>query len=196
MPSLLATAEDIRQTAEKLATCLNGSHGGETGYDWTNKNFELLRNFCQESLDLDPTTDCFHKNHPNGKREFLWDFLAVKKERGVLLVAESEQYANSPSTEIDLKHDFEKLLYIYAPIRVLLCKSRDEEHRKRLLCGLTAYANGCCLNFNPGSVFLLHFDMRRNETAEALAGITYIWQSKGNPQKEIVLEDLCFKEFP
>jgi hypothetical protein len=157
------------------------------GDRWTQHVFSMLRSFCESELALDANTECFHRGHPSGKGEFLWDFIAAQADAGILIAAESEQQAHTENEIERLKHDFEKLLYVFAPIRILICKSKDQEHSKRLLDELTEFCHGCCRSFNQGAVFLVHFSLWGDRGSHS-----YIWQSGGEP-RETSTEKLAFE---
>ena len=180
----LLSREDIHAAAVSLARHLEKHYEdvreGEylTGRRWTEHVFEMLRNFCESELGLNPSSDCFHQYHPDGKIEFLWDFIGTSLDRGVILAAESEQATTSDPQIISLQHDFGKLLYVFAPIRLLICKSKSREHSAMLLDRITEYAKGCCLNFNPGATFVIHFCLHQDAGAHS-----YLWQSAGAPNR-------------
>lgn len=182
---MLHTRVEIANAALLLADRLRLAEICDTGGAWTEQVFEQLREFCVHDLQLQ-RTECFHKNHPDGQNEFVWDFIAVRRNTGILLAAESEQATRKAGEVTDLKHDFEKLLYVFAPLRVLICKAVDGEHLKSLIEALIAYADGCCTNFNPGAAFLLHFRLPGGKDSR-----TYIWQSKGYPN-QLSIESLKF----
>jgi len=167
--------------AKALATFLKQNYRDDQGKDWTDHNFGMLRTFCHERWGLNPDTCCFHRKrrgHTEDRSEFLWDFIAATRESGVLLAVESEQASHTGDLVRGLHHDFEKLLYVFAPIRLLIVKGKSEDE-KAIIDGLVEYAGGCCTNFNPGSVFLIHFGRWRN--AEEVESLTYSWQSDGCP---------------
>ena len=91
------------------------------------------------------------------------------------MAAESEQWTTGTGKECDLNHDFEKLLYVFAPLRILICTTKDVGSSKTLLKKLTDYANGCCVNFNPGAALLIHFRFNIG------GSVTSLWQSAGDP---------------
>jgi hypothetical protein len=74
-----------------------------------------------------------------------------------------------------LRHDFDKLLYVYTSLRVLVYKATDQDAADRLRDELTQHARESYTNFNPGSVFLLHCRLWQKGSR------TYFWQSKGEP---------------
>lgn len=170
---MFETAADIRRCADELIEALRDLPD-VTGDAWTLENFRRLDAFTREK---NPTLTSYHRKHPENA-EFLWDFIAVAPQVGVFLAAESEQESVSEEQVRLLKHDFEKLLYVYSPIRVLITKASDPNHAAKLAGDLTSYAQGCCLAFNPGAVFILHFCLWNGA-----GNISYLWQSSGEPAK-------------
>jgi hypothetical protein len=169
----LDTTEDIAAAAEHLAEHLKMARAHYLGEAWTPYIFQQLRKFCEVEFHLEPLSDCFHKGHPDQKGEFIWDFIATYQQRGILLAAECEQWTKTIGQVQDLKHDFGKLLYVFAPLRLLVCKAQDISKAKSLLVELTSYANGCCQNFNPGAAFLIFFWCEGEPTS-----YVYVWQGK------------------
>jgi len=180
---------EIRATAEGLVEHLKERIKDEQGKFWTDQNFTALRDFAAQ---IDSNASCFHKprlgHEADDRKEFLWDFIACRPSGGISLVAESEQQVTSQSHVLNLKHDFEKLLYVFAPLRVLIAKAESEMHAKELTQSLSNYANGCCRNFNPGSAFILHFCLFNKAGSRS-----YIWQSDGDPAP-LKIETLEFGE--
>ena len=174
---MLSSRDEIRSASLTLAGRLREGYQDIKGEAWTDHIFNELRAFCMTELSV-KVEDCFHRRHPTTQNEFLWDFIAVNQDSGILLAAESEQEAHNTATITGLKHDFEKLLYVYAPLRVLVCKARNSDEAKHLVAELTAYALGCCKAFNPGAVFLIHVCPWHNQPP-----LNYIWQSDGDPQQ-------------
>ena len=156
----------------------------DRGADFTERNFKLLELFAAEK---NPKLKSYYRTKSNSK-EFLWDFIAWSPNDGIFLACESEQAVHTNSEVENLKHDFEKLLYVYAPIRLLMTKAKDRGHAETLVESLRSYAKGCCLTFNPGAVFIIHFCLYHNG-----GNVFYIWQSEGEPHptKE---EELFFRQ--
>jgi len=181
---MLRSSKQIRDSAQRLAKRLEDEYKDHTGEEWTKHIFKLLTDFCSVEFKQKKLA-FFHNHHPEGRNEFMWDFLAVADDGGILLAAESEQHYNT-AAERGLRHDFGKLLYVYAPLRALIYKAKDEDAAERLRVELTEYANACCTNFNPGSVFLLHCCLWHGKGSH-----TYLWQSAGEPA-ELRKESLDF----
>ena len=149
----------------------------------TDENFRRLEAFAQSK---NPDLKSYYRKQGE-KSEFLWDFIASGLEVGIFLAAESEQAVHTDRDIVALKHDFEKLLYVYSPIRILITKARDQQHAQMLAGELAAYAQGCCLAFNPGASFVLHFGLYNGA-----GNISYHWQSAGEP-KALVPEKINFE---
>jgi len=153
----------------------------------------MLKNFCDTEPGLGSETSCYYHGHPDGKGEFLFDFTAFRGDTGMVIAGESEQYTYSQPQKESLMHDFEKLLYVYAPIRVLICKSKDQAVSSELIEELTQYGHRCCRSFNPGAVFLIHFRLWFWQNgSEKKSSYSYIWQSAGKPY-ETTEETLSFE---
>ena len=103
------------------------------------------------------------------------------------MAAESEQAVHTSTDVQALKHDFEKLLYVYSPIRILITKAKDLQHAEELADTLAEYADGCCLTFNPGASFILHFGLYNGA-----GNVSYHWQSAGEPNA-LRSEKIAFK---
>ena len=180
--SIFHSSAEIRKCAEELIAYLRDLQDA-TGKDWTNENFRRLEAFAQSK---NPDLKSYYRRQGE-KSEFLWDFIASSSEAGIFLAAESEQAVHTSADVVALKHDFEKLLYVYSPIRMLITKARDQHHAQELADDLSAYAHGCCLTFNPGSSFVLHFGLWNGA-----GNVSYLWQSAGEPSP-VSSEKIAFK---
>ena len=168
----MKTSKEILQCAQDLIADLRNLPD-DRGKTWTATNFAKLENFVERrGQDL----KSYYNRGKGEDREFLWDFIASSPETGIFLAAESEQKSHNAPAIGELKHDFEKLLYVYAPIRILITKARDREHAEEIVQTLRAYAKGCTLRFNPGSVFVLHFGCWDKKES-----FSYVFQSAGEP---------------
>ncbi len=152
------------------------------GPGWTDENFRRLKAFAQSR---NPNLKSYYRKQGE-KSEFLWDFIASGPHVGIFLAAESEQAVHTAPDIVALKHDFEKLLYVYSPIRILITKAKDQGHAETLAGELAEYAQGCCLVFNPGASFILHFGLYNGA-----GNVSYHWQSAGEP-KALVPEKIIF----
>jgi hypothetical protein len=139
------SALEIRLTAERLVKFLReniqDTHGRQ---EWSYRNFSLLRKF---------TAEYGAANFPSDEeKEFLWDFVAYIGGKGLLLVAESEW--NSAPSEVE--QDFEKLLYVRSPLKLMLCRMRTEEDAEGLRSRLSHFAASTCCEYSPAEVFVLY----------------------------------------
>jgi len=184
MPYDLTSSASIKSVAKQLANLLVDTRLESQGPEWTNHNFTRLEKFFEK----DAGVTCYYnsaKDSVDSRREFVWDFLAIKSNGGILLAAESEQHHKEG---IGFRHDFEKLLYVFSPIRLYITKAKTKEEAELLSHSLADYARGCCAHFNPGSVFILHFDLWNDS-----GSVTYLWQSKGEPVA-LESEEISFGE--
>jgi hypothetical protein len=137
---------------------------------WTAENFAALDGFGPSGFDL-------KRFHRSNKSEFLWDYIASDDSQGIYLVAESEKATGLRDAEsLPLKHDFEKLLYVFAPLRLMMCEASDVGDAKRIAQLLDEYAKTCCANFQPGCVFILYCRVKAGKN------IASCWQVAGEPQ--------------
>ena len=171
---MLSSRTEILDAAKQLASILAFGYQDSKGKPWTDDIFRRLCDFSREYLEVDPTTACFHKRHSHGKAEFLWDFLAMGFDSEVLLVAESEQRTEDGTPLKLLRHDFEKLFYAYAPLRLLVCKAKDQTEARKLMLDLESYM-GSVVRL-PGAILVLHFCFWHDAGTS-----TYFWQSTGDP---------------
>lgn len=179
---MFQSSAEIRKCAEELIAYLRDLQDAR-GKDWTDENFRCLEKFAQSK-----NSDLKSYYRKRGERsEFLWDFIASGLEVGIFLAAESEQAAHTNADVVGLRHDFEKLLYVYSPIRILITKAKDEHRAQELADDLAAYAQGCCLTFNPGASFILHFGLYNGAGT-----VSFRWQSAGEP-KALVPEKIVFE---
>lgn len=168
---MFQSSAEIRKCALELIAYLQDLQDAR-GHDWTDENFRRLEAFAQSK---NPELKSYYRKRGE-KTEFLWDFIASGLETGIFLAAESEQAVHTASDVVALKHDFEKLLYVYSPIRILITKAKDRQHAQVLADELAAYAQGCCLEFNPGASFILHFGLYNGA-----GNVSYHWQGAGEP---------------
>lgn len=106
-------AAEISALGDLLIAHLKTTPDTQGQQDWTSANLISLRAFTGHGFEV--------RHYPpspesNQKDAFLWDYIAYKQGAGMLIVAESEH--NNRDTS-GLKHDFEKLFYAIAPIKLL-----------------------------------------------------------------------------
>lgn len=173
VPIDLTSRDKIAEAAQGLIKYLKVSRLESRGQEWTDHNFSRLRAYFEGNTHI----TCHHKaraGFQDEPHEFMWDFLAISSIGGIVLAAESEQDHRKGQ---DLKHDFEKLLYVFSPLRLFISKAKSVDEAEALAASLSQYAKGCCLHFNPGSAFVLHFDLWNT------GSIAFLWQSDGEPAK-------------
>lgn len=163
------SAFEIKQSAERLVKFLRENIQDTAGRpEWSERNFNLLRKF---------TADYDAANFPSDKeKEFLWDFVAYINGRGILLAAESEW--NSEPHEIE--KDFEKLLYVRSPLKLMLCRMSTEEQAEGIRTRLSYFAARTCTEFSPAEVFILYCVWWTGEGKEN-RDRAYILQIAGEP---------------
>jgi len=173
------SAHEIRQLALKLVEFLKQNvEYAPTRQEWTCQNYRLLRKFFGKGKD-GLGLDCL-PNDTEG--EFLWDFVVYVKERGILLVAESE-WDNKERDDIfpELEKDFEKLLYARSPLKLLMCWNKNPEQAERIRARLQADIEGICTYYSPGEVFIVYCTWR-DEGNGKKEDIPYILQMNGEPK--------------
>ena len=85
------------------------------------------------------------------KSQFLWDYIAHRPE-GILIAAESEFDQNAKG----LQHDFEKLLYVRSPIKLMVTRVKSAAEAEQQRLDLRSYMDRCCTAYSPGEVFILY----------------------------------------
>lgn len=144
------SANEIRQLAVDLIRFLkeNVKNTQPPRRNWNCQNFNLLETFFgkeEGGLGL----DCFDHDTEG---EFLWDFAAYVKERGNLLVAESEWLTD----QAELNRDFEKLLYARSPLKLFMCRIRNAEEAGNIRSSLENIMKSCSTYYSPGEVFIVY----------------------------------------
>jgi hypothetical protein len=152
-----SSAEALLLAKELIDSLHAGIKNTQVRPEWTDQNLELLRTFAKEhgaeSYPSDP-------NMPGRDAQFLWDFIAYKQGEGILLAAESEH----DNTKSEIARDFEKLLYVRSPVKLMLCRL---DHRHPSFDNAKAEAHdikremeSCmrrsCDWYTPGEVFVLY----------------------------------------
>jgi len=157
MNDLPKSSEDYRSLAGKLVRFLHEEIGNtDTRTGWTKRNIEVLQRFAdRERLVSSPD-----KRNGKDEKQFLWDFVAYKANRGLVLVAESE-WANKTKDREAFQHDFEKLLYVRSPVKLMICWAKSKEKAEKLRGWVSELmrpsGRGCtCSEFSPGEIFLLY----------------------------------------
>ena len=125
--------------------------------EWTERNFDVLREFS-DSLGIGAECYPSAKNiAPEQKaRQFLWDFIAYKPQKGILLAVESEHMNDKHS----ILEDFEKLLYVRSPVKLMMCRVHDPANAERQAIQIKDWAQDfmeqTCTWYSPGEVFILY----------------------------------------
>jgi hypothetical protein len=132
----------------------------ENRKQWTKGNFDAIRTFDSGQF----ITECFPsaKGSPGDayRPQFLWDFIAYVQGAGILIAAESE-WENKSTPEI--MHDFEKLLYVRSPIKLMMCRVEEGKKAATELCDeLFDYMQRTCTDFSPGELFIIYCLRERN----------------------------------
>ncbi len=172
---------DISTCASQLVEHLRVTLKNKEDGVWTCHVFKVLKSFAKEfegtSYHRKCRRDCLDCQNEDGeeRKEFLWDFLAFAGDRPAIIV-ESEQRTTGKADLKNFMHDFEKLLFACAPIKFMICRSRDVEHANALAKTLEKFATNSCDFFDPGSIFMLHCLPRNGEQSQ-----TFQWQSEGKP---------------
>jgi hypothetical protein len=161
--------------------------------EWTLANFNALCSFTS----IRPKLQYFYvEKGSDGKRkrgEFLWDFIAYQQGKGIFLAAESEQETKDKNGKReDLRNDFEKLLYVRAPLKLMICKADTYDDAKGLAEDLSSFASHTCQHLDPGSVLLLYC---RTSKQKMQKNVAFLWQSPGEPTA-ISCEPLTLSEIP
>jgi hypothetical protein len=151
MPSFPKSSVEIKELALKLVKSLRSdtenTHGQKA---WSRRNFRLLEKFsAAHHATSFPSINLTTKTR---NRQFLWDFVGYVKERGILIAAESEW--NRKRTEIEL--DFEKLLYVRSPLKLMMCRMKTEEEAEQICKSLGHFAKATCKEFSSGEVFIIY----------------------------------------
>jgi len=152
------SAKDALAVADRLVEFLK-SKIRDTHHrpEWTERNFDLLREFI-ETLKIGAECYPSAKNvAPEQKaKQFLWDFIAYKPKKGILLTAESEHGNDKHS----ILEDFEKLLYVRSPVKLMMCRVHDrinaEQQAFQIKDWTQKFMEQTCTWYSPGEVFVLY----------------------------------------
>ncbi len=119
--------------------------------EWTQRNLSLLREFARQQVAQSYPSE---RNGPAEEkaRQFLWDFIAYLEGKGVLLAAETE----FDDHKHELLRDFEKLLYVRSPLKLMMCRVDGEVEANQIKSWLKEFMIATCSWFSPGEVFILY----------------------------------------
>ena len=175
------SSKDCRDFAHRVVQHIAGSEGSpENATQWTARNLGALRTFAK-SYAADCVTYLSRKHDPTDEKkgEYLFfDFLAYVPKKGFLIAAETE-FDNK--TIESLQGDFEKLLYLHAPCKIMMCRASDPHHAAHIAAQLSYYANDVCDQFSPGEVFVLFFP---NYGSGDMEELSFYWQVPGEPHPQ------------
>lgn len=171
MSTFPESAAEIRKLAIDLVNFLRQKiRNTHSRPSWGLQNFEALREFSRRR-----GAHSF-PDRKIGEAEFLWDFVAYAPGRGILIAAESE-YNKKPS---ELKHDFEKLLYVRSPIKLMICRMEAESEAEGIQSLLQAFAESTCKEYSPAEIFIVYC-VWWGETEEDNRDFAYMLQLEGKP---------------
>jgi len=132
------SASDCREFARSVVNHIENFEGSpESATQWTARNLGALRTFSKFHYP-DCVTYLAGKHDPSEdqKGEYLFfDFLAYVPKRGFLIAAETE-FVNK--TIESLQSDFEKLLYLHAPCKIMMCRASSLADAERIANELSA----------------------------------------------------------
>ena len=111
-----------------------------------------------------------------GCPEFLWDFVSYIKERGIFIAAESE-WNTEPS---EIAYDFEKLLYVRSPLKLMICRIEKEEDADVIGKSFQEVMETTCAVYSPGEVFIIYCVWWADSKGEN-RDIAYSLQVDGEP---------------
>jgi hypothetical protein len=157
MANFPASAQEYRNLAKKLIHFLRREIGNTSERKgWTKRNIRLLQRFA----DREGFASFPDKRGGLSEKQFLWDYVAYAKGRGLAIVAESE-HDNRIKKKKEFQHDFEKLLYVRSPLKLMLCWAKSEKKADEILswvkeCMEPPSKEPTCTEFSPAEVFILY----------------------------------------
>jgi hypothetical protein len=175
------SAAEAKNLATKLAGFLHERIKNTQSRDeWSKRNFELLRDFSRGN-----EADCF-PDPANGERQFLWDFIAYVPERGILIAAESE----FDKKREEIEHDFEKLLYVRSPIKLMICRMETESDAEEIRSSLQELVRSTCKEYSPAEVFIVYC-VWWSQPGGSNRDFAYLLQVQGEPMHR----EICDEKF-
>lgn len=123
--------------------------------DWTKRNLDALRAFKPKRFKVVCSPSGGTADEVDGSRgEFLTlDFIADVEHKGILIAAESEWH-NTPARRI--VEDFEKLIYIRSPIKVMLCRVNNTVSSGDVIRSIFDSMKTICAEFSPGELYIVY----------------------------------------
>jgi hypothetical protein len=156
MENFPTSSQECRNLAKKLIDFLRERIGNTNERrGWTKRNICLLQRFAdQEGFASFPD-----RREGRAEKQFLWDYVAYAEGRGLVLVAESE-HDNGTKDKEEFQRDFEKLLYVRSPLKLMLCWAKSVEKAREILswvkrCMEPPSNEPTCTEFSPAEVFIL-----------------------------------------
>jgi hypothetical protein len=186
----ISTREEYRDFAKDLVDFLR-EHIGNTNErkGWTKRNICLLQRFA----DKNGFTSFPDKRGGKTERQFLWDYVAYSPYRGLVIVAESEHDNRTKDKKV-FQHDFEKLLYVRSPVKLMLCWAKTKKKAEQILswvgaCMKPPSQKPTCTEFSPAEVFILYC------TCSDKQDFVYWLQIDGKPMHRAI-KDEVFTQIP
>jgi hypothetical protein len=146
--------------------------------DWTRCNLDALRTFVEDHYRDQIITSYLLRKHRREEDkkdgEYLTFDFAAYNGKHFLLFAESEFDNRSDKS---LQGDFEKLFYVRAPCKVMICWVSSDAEVLRVAKMLGDYANEVCDHFSEGEVYILYFANWGSGREEC----AFCWQAPGHP---------------
>jgi hypothetical protein len=152
-------------------------------------NIDLLQRFAdQRHFDSSPD-----RRDGKNEKQFLWDYVAYDKGRGLAIVAESE-HDNRTENKKEFQHDFEKLLYVRSPVKLMPCWAKTKEKAEEILSWVSECLEppgeaSTCTEFSPSEVFILYC------TCSTAQRFVYWLQIHGEPVHRAI-KDETFSPVP
>jgi hypothetical protein len=146
------SAEQARNLANELVEFLKSEIRDTQHQDeWTQRNLRLLREFTR-AIEAESYPSAKDASPGQKAKQFLWDFIAYKPKKGVLLAVETEH----EDKEHSILYDFEKLLYVRSPVKLMMCRVAGEEDALRIRGKAQEFMEQTCTLYSPGEVFVLY----------------------------------------
>ena len=167
--------QNLELASELIAYLRSNIKNTSRQLEWSQRNFNLLRSFAFIHGARGLPTE--------GKdREFLWDFVAYKQGSGILLAAESEHSTESK----ELTYDFEKLLYVRSPLKLMMCRITSKTDADNIKKWLSDWMLGSCTEYSAGEVFIIYCVWW--DEGAGNRDIAFVFQIPGNPNHVTIKE--------
>ena len=170
------SSERNLKLAAELVAHLRINIKNTTGQEeWSQRNFALLRSFAIKN-------DARGCPTAGADRQFLWDFIAYKQGAGILLAAESEHSKD----DAELVYDFEKLLYVRCPLKLMMCRITSASDARSVVKLLSEYMRDACSEYSAGEVYIIYgiwWDEGTGNRDKA-----FLFQVPGEPNHTMITE--------